>query len=93
MTVGYVPEIQYLNLQDVNGFFFPDDSDLNLRFNDRGIKGHPLTVDGFAFMWGGVRATYGVTSGKVAYEVKVISNHSLHCMWISVCLMIALFTC
>ncbi|RUS76398.1 hypothetical protein EGW08_015849, partial [Elysia chlorotica] len=50
------------------------DSDLNLRFDDNGIKAHPLTVDGFAFMWSGVRAMYGVTSGKVAYEVKALEN-------------------
>uniref|UniRef100_A0A0B7A2V0 SAP domain-containing protein n=2 Tax=Arion vulgaris TaxID=1028688 RepID=A0A0B7A2V0_9EUPU len=50
------------------------DSDLNLRFNERGIKAYPLTVDGFAFMWCGVRATYGVLSGKVAYEAKILEN-------------------
>ncbi|CAG5117941.1 unnamed protein product [Candidula unifasciata] len=48
------------------------ESDLNLRFNDRGIKAHPLTVGGFAYMWSGVRANYGVHAGKVAYEVKVL---------------------
>ncbi|BFZ08002.1 hypothetical protein BsWGS_11041 [Bradybaena similaris] len=48
------------------------EADLNLRFNDRGIKAHPLTVGGFAYMWSGVRANYGVRSGKVAYEVKVL---------------------
>ncbi|GFO50470.1 heterogeneous nuclear ribonucleoprotein u-like protein 1 [Plakobranchus ocellatus] len=50
------------------------EADLNLRFDDNGIKAHPLTVDGFAFMWSGVRAMFGVTSGKVAYEVKVLEN-------------------
>ncbi|CAG5125307.1 unnamed protein product, partial [Candidula unifasciata] len=50
------------------------ESDLNLRFNERGIKAYPLTVDGFAYMWSGVRATYGVKSGKVAYEAKVLEN-------------------
>lgn len=38
---------------------------------DEGLKAHPLTVEGFAFMWAGARAMYGVKSGKVAYEVKV----------------------
>jgi heterogeneous nuclear ribonucleoprotein U-like protein 1 len=50
------------------------DADLNLRFNDRGIKAHPLTVGGFAYMWSGVRANYGVRSGKVAFEVKVLEH-------------------
>lgn len=57
---------------------FADEADLNLRFNDRGIKAHPLTVGGFAYMWSGVRANYGVRSGKVAYEVKV-SSHKVVC--------------
>ena len=51
--------------------FLPDNCDLNLRVQDEGLKAHPLTVEGFAFMWAGARAMYGVKSGKVAYEVKV----------------------
>uniref|UniRef100_A0A0B7A425 SAP domain-containing protein n=1 Tax=Arion vulgaris TaxID=1028688 RepID=A0A0B7A425_9EUPU len=50
------------------------EADLNLRFNDRGIKAHPLTVGGFAYMWSGVRANYGVRTGKVAFEVKVLEH-------------------
>ncbi|XP_005092857.1 heterogeneous nuclear ribonucleoprotein U-like protein 1 [Aplysia californica] len=50
------------------------DADLNLRFDDNNRKAHPLTVDGFGYMWSGVRAMYGVTSGKVAYEVKILEN-------------------
>ncbi|KAL5008098.1 hypothetical protein ScPMuIL_013679 [Solemya velum] len=49
-------------------------SDLNLRIMEGGLKANPLTVEGFAMMWGGVRATYGVTSGKVAFEVKLLEN-------------------
>lgn len=51
--------------------WFADNCDLNLRVQDDGLKAHPLTVEGFAFMWAGVRAMFGVKSGKVAYEVKV----------------------
>ncbi|XP_059161035.1 heterogeneous nuclear ribonucleoprotein U-like protein 1 [Physella acuta] len=50
------------------------DADMNLRFDDNNIKAHPLTVDGFAYMWSGVRAMYGVKTGKVAFEVKVLEN-------------------
>ncbi|KAH9507215.1 Heteroproteinous nuclear ribonucleoprotein U-like protein 1 [Bulinus truncatus] len=50
------------------------DADLSLRFDENGLKAHPLTVDGFAYMWSGVRAMYGVQKGKVAYEVKVLEN-------------------
>ncbi|CAE1331790.1 HNRNPUL1 [Acanthosepion pharaonis] len=45
--------------------------DLNLRIDENNYKAHPLTTDGFAFMWAGVRSTYGVNTGKVAFEVKV----------------------
>ncbi|KAK7444591.1 hypothetical protein BaRGS_00040413 [Batillaria attramentaria] len=48
--------------------------DLNLRIKDEGVKAHPLTVEGFAFMWAGARAMFGVKSGKVAYEVKLLEN-------------------
>ncbi|KAI8744695.1 heterogeneous nuclear ribonucleoprotein U protein 1 isoform X2, partial [Biomphalaria glabrata] len=50
------------------------DADLNLRFDESGLKAHPLSVDGFAYMWSGVRAMYGVQKGKIAYEIKVLEN-------------------
>lgn len=55
-----------------NVFLFVDNCDLNLRIDENNYKAHPLTTDGFAFMWSGVRSTYGVNAGKVAFEVKVI---------------------
>ena len=45
-----------------------------MRVDDTGAKCSPITVEGFAFMWSGARANYGVTKGKVAFEVK-IKNH------------------
>ncbi|PVD25432.1 hypothetical protein C0Q70_13088 [Pomacea canaliculata] len=48
--------------------------DLNLRIQDDGLKACPLTVEGFAFMWAGARSMYGVRSGKVAYEAKLLEN-------------------
>ena len=50
---------------------FLDNSDLNLRIEEKGFKGDPITVEGFAFMWAGARANYGVTKGKIAFEVKL----------------------
>jgi len=50
---------------------FTDNSDLNLRVDEAGVKGTPITAEGFAFMWAGVRGSYGVSKGKVCYEVKV----------------------
>jgi len=46
-------------------------ADLNLRIDESNVKAHPLTTDGFAFMWAGARSTYGVNTGKVAFEVKI----------------------
>jgi len=53
------------------------DCDLNLRIDENNRKATPLTQDGFAFMWSGVRTMYGVKSGKVAYEVKVITEKNV----------------
>jgi len=52
-------------------------SDLNLRIHETGVKANPITVEGFAFMWAGARATYGVTSGKVGFEVKLLEQLSV----------------
>ncbi|XP_041353228.1 heterogeneous nuclear ribonucleoprotein U-like protein 1 isoform X2 [Gigantopelta aegis] len=48
--------------------------DLTIRIDENGVKAHPLTVEGFAFMWAGARTMFGVNSGKVAYEVKLLEN-------------------
>ena len=50
--------------------------DLNIRVNDDGVKCCPITVEGFAFMWSGVRSNYGITKGKIAFEVKVGRNYT-----------------
>lgn len=45
---------------------------MNLSVEADGVTGTPLSSDGFAFVWAGVRAMFGVQKGKIAYEVKVI---------------------
>lgn len=54
--------------------FFPpiDNSDLNLVIDASKYSAHPLTNEGFAFMWAGVRATHGAAKGKFCFEVKVL---------------------
>lgn len=49
-------------------------SDLSLVISDNGVKAQPFTEHGFAFMWTGAKATYGVKAGKVCFEVKVLSH-------------------
>ncbi|XP_076359616.1 uncharacterized protein LOC143252002 isoform X7 [Tachypleus tridentatus] len=46
-------------------------SDLTLVFDKSRYSAIPFTEEGFAFMWSGVRATYGITFGKICFEVKV----------------------
>lgn len=61
--------VNFLNNYSI--FFISDNADLNLRIAEDGLMANPITVEGFAFMWAGARANYGVTKGKVCYEVKV----------------------
>ncbi|XP_022244327.1 heterogeneous nuclear ribonucleoprotein U-like protein 1 isoform X2 [Limulus polyphemus] len=46
-------------------------SDLTLVIDKSRYSAIPFTEEGFAFMWSGVRATYGITSGRICFEVKV----------------------
>lgn len=48
--------------------------DLHLLIDHDGYTAKPQTSGGFSLMWSGVRANYGVTSGKVYYEVSVVKN-------------------
>ncbi|CAE1294447.1 HNRNPUL1 [Acanthosepion pharaonis] len=50
-------------------------SDLNLVIDPDCYGGKNLTEpEGFCFTWAGARATYGVTRGKVFYEVHIIEH-------------------
>nr|CAI5853931.1 unnamed protein product [Callosobruchus analis] len=48
------------------------DSDLHLQIDKEAfLSARPLTEGAFGYAWAGVRATHGVSAGKVCYEVKI----------------------
>jgi heterogeneous nuclear ribonucleoprotein U-like protein 1 len=51
------------------------DSDVTLKINKQTMMiGEPFHRGAWSYVWSGVRATYGCTTGKVFYEIKILDT-------------------
>ena len=48
-----------------------DNCDLHLKVAADGLSGKLLPDEGFSYLLGGARATWGATKGKICFECKV----------------------
>ncbi|KAF7268295.1 hypothetical protein GWI33_018563 [Rhynchophorus ferrugineus] len=68
------PEMNYEKVQ-ISWY----DSDLNLQVDKNTFASAKPLVDGcFGFLWAGARATYGISLGKVCFEVKITEELDWH---------------